>query len=84
MLLYFAGPLFNNTEKEFNKLLAKKIEALGVDVFLPQRDGVEKNKSPYNKMVREERRHKMFELDRDKIIESNIFLFVLNQYKENL
>src|SRR3989339_411171 len=78
MLLYFAGPLFNNTEKEFNKLLAKKIEALGVDVFLPQRDGVEKNKSPYNKMVREERRHKMFELDRDKIIESNIFLFVLD------
>src|SRR3989339_728571 len=78
MLLYFAGPLFNQAEKEFNKKLARKIEVLGVEVFLPQRDGAEKNKPPFDKMSPDERRKAMFKLDRDKILSADIFLFVLD------
>ncbi len=54
--IYFAGPLFSEAEKKFNQNLTEKIEDLGFKVFLPQRDGVEKNKPPYDKMDPEERR----------------------------
>ncbi|MFH0892596.1 MAG: nucleoside 2-deoxyribosyltransferase [Candidatus Falkowbacteria bacterium] len=78
MLLYFAGPSFNQAEKEFNKKLVRKIEVLGVEVFLPQRDGAERNKPPFDKMPPDERRKAIFKLDRDKISAADIFLFVLD------
>jgi nucleoside 2-deoxyribosyltransferase len=78
MKIYFAGPLFNAAEQEFNSQLTNKLEQLGFKVFLPQRDGVERNKSPYSEMSKEQRRQVMFEIDRDKIIECDIFLFVLD------
>lgn len=78
MKIYFAGPLFNNAEKQFNQNLTDKLELLGFDVFLPQRDGVEKNNSPYSDMEPEERRKAMFELDRDQILSCDIFLFILD------
>jgi len=78
MLIYFAGPLFSQAEKEFNLKLTQKIESLGFRVFLPQRDGVEKSKAPFDKMSKEKRRKAMFELDVKKITESDIFLFILD------
>ncbi|MBI9092211.1 MAG: nucleoside 2-deoxyribosyltransferase domain-containing protein [Desulfobacterium sp.] len=78
MKIYFAGPLFSEAERNFNSDLTNQLENTGFHVFLPQRDGVETNKPPYDKMSREERRKTMFELDRDKILESDIFLFVLD------
>lgn len=78
MRIYFAGPLFSEAEKRFNLALAERIEAIGFQVFLPQRDGVERNKSPYGEMSDEERREAMFNFDRDKILEADIFLFVLD------
>ncbi len=39
--VYFASPMFNHAEKEFNLRVAKVLEAHGYQVFLPQRDGVE-------------------------------------------
>ncbi|MGI6264841.1 MAG: nucleoside 2-deoxyribosyltransferase [Acutalibacteraceae bacterium] len=39
--VYFAGPLFNQAEKDFNARLAKVLEDHGYQVFLPQRDGIE-------------------------------------------
>ncbi len=50
MRVYFAGPLFCEAERVFNLRLAEKLEAKGYQVFLPQRDGVESEKPPYNKM----------------------------------
>ena len=41
MRLYFAGPLFCESERVFNARLAAEIEKLAYDVFLPQRDGLE-------------------------------------------
>lgn len=78
MKIYFAGPLFSEAEKKFNIDLTRKLESLGFEVFLPQRDGAEKNKAPYDAMDPDERRIVMFEFDRDKIFESDIFLFVLD------
>ena len=78
MKIYFAAPLFSKAEKKFNQILCDNLESNGFEVFLPQRDGVEKNDPPYNTMSRDERRKAMFEMDRDKIMEADIFLFVLD------
>ena len=39
--VYFAGPMFNQAEKEFNVEIAALLEEYGYEVFLPQRDGIE-------------------------------------------
>ena len=39
--VYFAGPMFNHAEKEFNLRITKVLEEYGYKVFLPQRDGIE-------------------------------------------
>jgi nucleoside 2-deoxyribosyltransferase len=78
MNVYFAGPLFSKAEKQFNQELTDKLETAGFEVFLPQRDGVTSNKPPHDKMSREERRQTMFNLDKEKIFKSDIFLFILD------
>ncbi len=62
MLIYVAGSLFSEVERRFNFELTEKLEALGFRVFLPQRDGVERGRPPYDAMTPEERRRAMFEL----------------------
>jgi nucleoside 2-deoxyribosyltransferase len=78
MRLYFAAPLFSLAERSFNEDLAEQLEALGFEVFLPQRDGVERNRVPYNTMTPEERRQATFHLDKSKIFVCDVFLFVLD------
>lgn len=78
MLLYFAGPLFSEAERRFNQRLAEAIEALGYRVFLPQRDGVEQDKPPYDAMRPDERRAAIFELDTAMILACDVFLFILD------
>ena len=39
--VYFAGPLFNQAEKDYNLKITKVLEDYGYQVFLPQRDGIE-------------------------------------------
>lgn len=74
--LYFAAPLFSEAEKAFNESLTQEIEALGFNVFLPQRDGMEfaaiKDMSP------EERTQKIFELDVRKVEEADIVIAILD------
>jgi len=78
MLIYFAGPLFSQAEKQFNSSLTQKLEQKGFQVFLPQRDGVEKTKEGYKNLTKEERRKALFNLDKEMIIKADIFLFVLD------
>ena len=78
MLIYLAGPLFSEAERRFNLDLTERLESLDFRVFLPQRDGVEREKPPYDLMTPEERRRAMFDLDRSMILESDVFLFVLD------
>ena len=78
VLIYFAGPLFSEAERRFNLGLTHRLESLGFDVFLPQRDGAERDRQPYDTMTPEERRYAMFSLDRTRILDSDVFLFVLD------
>jgi nucleoside 2-deoxyribosyltransferase len=78
MRIYFAGPLFCQAERAFNLQLTEKLEAAGYTVFLPQRDGVESSKPPYNEMTNDERRQAIFGVDRDKVLEADVLLFVLD------
>jgi len=78
MKIYFAAPLFSQGEIEFNQNLTDHIEKSGFSVFLPQRDGVERQKPPFDKMTDQERRKAMFDLDRDQIFDCDIFLFILD------
>ena len=39
--VYFAGPMFNQAEKDYNLKITKVLEDYGYKVFLPQRDGIE-------------------------------------------
>jgi nucleoside 2-deoxyribosyltransferase len=78
MQIYFAAPLFSAAERAYNERLTAALEALGYQVFLPQRDGVEREREPYATMAPDDWRVAMFTLDRDKILESGIFLFVLD------
>jgi len=77
-LIYFAGPLFSAAERRFNLGLTQRLEAVGFEVFLPQRDGAERDRPPYDAMTPEERRQAMFRLDRSRILDSDVFLFVLD------
>jgi nucleoside 2-deoxyribosyltransferase len=78
MLIYFAGPLFCQGELAFNLQLTEKLESRGFRVFLPQRDGAERGLPPYNAMTSAEWRQAIFTLDRDKVLESDVLLFVLD------
>jgi nucleoside 2-deoxyribosyltransferase len=78
VLIYLAGPLFSEAERRFNLGLTQRLEATGFEVFLPQRDGAERNRPPYDAMTPEERRRAMFRLDRSRILDSDVFLFVLD------
>ena len=78
MLIYFGAPLFSQAEKVFNLRLTEKLEEDGFQVFLPQRDGLESNKQPYNEMNHAELNRVIFTVDRDKVLEADIFLFVLD------
>jgi len=78
MRVYFAGPLFCEAERAFNLRLAAKLEAIGYQVFLPQRDGVEAKRPPYNEMANDELQRTIFQLDQDEILQAEIFLFVLD------
>lgn len=77
-MIYFAAPLFSEAELAFNASLAAELEVAGFEVFLPQRDGVEAGKAPYSSMTRDERRRATFELDREHIVDCDVFLIVLD------
>ena len=76
--LYFAAPLFCKAELEFNEKLTSKIEALDYEVFLPQRDGDAVNKEPILSMNVQDRAKEIFKMDKNKILETDVFLYVLD------
>jgi nucleoside 2-deoxyribosyltransferase len=78
MLCYFAAPLFSAAERSFNADLTARLEALDLEVFLPQRDGAERDREPYASMRPEEWQAAVFELDRDTLLRSDLVLCVLD------
>ncbi|WKB81748.1 nucleoside 2-deoxyribosyltransferase [Cellulophaga lytica] len=78
MKIYFAGPLFSVAELNFNNALVNKLELLEYDVFLPQRDGIEFKKVPFDEMTATQRNMIIFSIDREQVLRCDIFLFVLD------
>jgi nucleoside 2-deoxyribosyltransferase len=77
-LVYLAGPLFSMAERRFNLQLTERLETSGFRVFLPQRDGAQRETSPYDAMTSERRRQAMFGFDRQQILDCDAFSFVLD------
>lgn len=78
MRVYIGAPLFSEAERAFNLRLAERLEAKGYQVYLPQRDGVESEKAPYNQAPIADLQKAIFERDRDSLLQAAIFLFVLD------
>ena len=78
MRLYFAAPLFSQAERRFNEYLTQRLEAQGLTVYLPQRDGAEKDEPAYTMMTPEERGRAIFHLDKEQIFACDIFLVLLD------
>jgi nucleoside 2-deoxyribosyltransferase len=78
VLIYFAGPLFSAAERRFNADLTARLEALGFTVFLPQRDGVERDNPKYAALTPQERREAIFRIDKDHVFAADILLFILD------
>lgn len=78
MKLYIAGPYYSKAEKKFNADLAKKLAVLGYDVFLPQRDGISRGTQCLEDADDKERRIEMFELNSKNVMESDVFVYVLD------
>ena len=78
MIIYFAGPLFSQAERGFNAYLTAKLENLGFQVFLPQRDGIELTEALFNELSEQELSKKIFNIDRNEILKADIFLMMLD------
>ena len=68
--VYFAGPMFNQAEKEFNLKITKVLEDCGYQVFLPQRDGIEA--AQLNGKTEEELTKMIFDLDAGQVKKADI------------
>jgi nucleoside 2-deoxyribosyltransferase len=78
MRVYLAGPLFSEAEQEFNRGLAADLEAAGLTVYLPQRDGIELDSEAYRTLDPDERAQAIFTMDRDAVLAADVFLYVLD------
>ena len=68
--VYFAGPMFNQAEKEYNLKITKLLEEFGYQVFLPQRDGIEAAK--LEGKTEEELIKMIFDLDAGEVRKADI------------
>ncbi|MBR0168625.1 MAG: nucleoside 2-deoxyribosyltransferase [Synergistaceae bacterium] len=74
--IYFAAPLFSQSERDYNLFLAKILEDHGYSVFLPQRDGFlaseleNKNETEKTGMI--------FNKDVSEILKADVLFMVLD------
>lgn len=74
--VYFAGPLFNKAEKDFNLKVCEVLERYGYEVFLPQRDGYEA--AAIKDMNEKEKTDLIFREDVSKVLSADILVMVLD------
>ena len=74
--VYFAAPLFNEAEKEYNLKLVNLLESYGYEVFLPQRDGF--LAPELEGKTAEEITEMIFQKDRDEVLKADILFMVLD------
>jgi nucleoside 2-deoxyribosyltransferase len=74
--VYFAGPLFNESEKDFNLKMVEILEAHGYEVFLPQRDGF--LATDLEGKTEEEKTAMIFEKDCSEVLKADILFMNLD------
>ena len=74
--VYFAAPLFNEAEREYNLKLVTLLESYGYEVFLPQRDGF--LAPELEGKTEEEVTEMIFRKDKDEVLKADILFMVLD------
>ena len=74
--IYFAGPLFSESEKEYNAKLTGILEDYGYEVYLPQRDGF--LAAELDGKTETEKTQMIFEKDLEHVLEADIVFMVLD------
>ncbi len=74
--VYFAAPLFNIHEQEFNLKLTNLLESYGYEVFLPQRDGY--LAAEMQGKSQKELTDMIFRKDRDEVLKADIVFVLLD------
>ncbi|MGZ6281188.1 MAG: nucleoside 2-deoxyribosyltransferase [Ktedonobacteraceae bacterium] len=78
MQAYIAGPLFNDAEKAFNLQVDALVQSLGIQTYLPQRDGGESIRMIREGQPPEQVRRRLFELDVNAVKACDLFVCVLD------
>jgi nucleoside 2-deoxyribosyltransferase len=81
MDVYFAGPLFNEAERDFNERVCGMLEAEGYDVFLPQRDVGDIGELEVmddDDATTEDVLQEIFDIDREGVLEADIVTATLD------
>ncbi len=74
--VYFAGPLFSQSERDYNLKITKILEDNGYQVFLPQRDGF--LATEMEGKTEEEKRKMIFEKDAGEVKKADIVFMNLD------
>ncbi|MBP3891670.1 MAG: nucleoside 2-deoxyribosyltransferase [Solobacterium sp.] len=74
--IYFAAPLFNAAEKEYNLKIVSILEKHGYEVFLPQRDGY--LAAELEGLTEEEKIAKIFKKDYEEVLKADIIFMLLD------
>ncbi len=74
--VYFAAPLFNQMEREYNLKITNLIESYGYNVFLPQRDGF--LAPELEGLTEEEKIIKIFNKDKEEVLKADIVFVILD------
>ena len=74
--VYFAAPLFSQSERDYNLMLTNLLEDYGYEVFLPQRDGI--LAAELEGKTDEEKTQMIFEKDIEHILEADIVFIMLD------
>ena len=74
--VYFAAPLFNKGEKDYNLKLTEVLEEAGYEVFLPQRDGF--LAAELEGKSDEELTQMIFEKDAEEVMKADVLVFNLD------
>ena len=74
--IYFAAPLFNDGERDYNLKIVTILESYGYEVFLPQRDGF--LAPDLEGLTEEEKITKIFNKDMEEVYKADIFFMVMD------
>jgi nucleoside 2-deoxyribosyltransferase len=75
---YIAGPLFNDAEKAHNLKVDALVQSLGIQTYLPQRDGGESIRMIREGQPPERVRRQLFDLDVSEVRACDLFICILD------